>query len=330
MRHFLTVLTLMLILVINGSAEVVKTISFDDIDSIYYAFIQNPEYEINLNVKGNHQWNVSNPFVEERKKRLIVKPAREGSFAEYFSQAQWVLAEHGPEKETETYLGRLGDALVIYGYVVDFEKNPSLIKGSNPDTLMLFPLTPGKRWTSAFVYPCDDELLTNTSTREVLDTGRIVTELGTFSCAVLKTHSVDAHCNGDTVSSCRYDWVVPGMWIVASIISRDNEPHDILTRPSSVSRIIEYGERAKPQEKINFHLRATSYDDGLMIAYTLAEPAEIVLMCFDTNGRKIWTKEFDKEAGEHEFYLEGLYRSIYFVRIETSEASQTVPSELAE
>jgi hypothetical protein len=67
-----------------------------------------------------------------------------------------------------------------------------------------------------------------------------------------------------------------------------------------------------------------------MIAYTLAEPAEIVLMCFDTNGRKIWTKEFNKEAGEHEFYLEGLYRSIYFVRIETSEANQTVPSELAE
>lgn len=278
----------------------------------------------------DHLWDFSKPWGREEKVVVNVVEPDSGRFEDLFPNARMAVVEthnHGFEKEY--YLGGRKE-LLLYGigcirgdeeWALEFDR-------AEPLVLYPLPLSLGDQWLNSAQGWSGDTLIRLTYSCLVRDTGQVMTEPGIFPCLMLETEWKARYLVADRLigESTWYalQWVSDCMLLFAGMLwSRD-------TQKVHRKRMVEYSPAGKDASGEDLNLDARFTGQGILVTYTLPEPAQVTLSCFEPSGRRLWDESFEKDAGEHQYTIIGLYTGVYYVRIDAGARSQMIRTRLPE
>jgi len=319
-------------------ASGVYDLHFNHGDSAQYLVNRERVYNVDLNINGTHLWDMTVPFGSEKLETMVIAEPQTGHFGSEFPQAQWVAINYDHEEGeiNEAYMGRRENRILLYGYGDDVTRQPLLIKVSDPegDLFCLFPMVMGRAWGREWTSTVGDTTFLTNTFREVVDTGQVITEAGTFPCVVLYTRiRSTVYVLGFKVKTIvyhQYDWFADSLNTLALIRSREGEPQKNFVVAERTQRIVNFWPsdapavtEARTKDGDVFDLEAVTHPAGIRVSYTLRQAGHVHLACYDACGSRVWERSLRQGSGRHEFVLDGLGAGVYFIRLEGTDGRET-------
>lgn len=294
--------------------------------------------EVNLNINGTHVWNFSDNAITwpEIDEKTYTKNRSAGMFGYLFPEASLVSQTFSVLDTMESYFNKTNEGIFAVGFttIVLGQATPSRITQGGPARLMLFPSLLGDTWLDNYVMTSGFVNIYTLNFVEVVDTGRIITNLTTFPCVVVRMYQdIEIKLGGITIKRMhiyRYDWYVDSLTSVVQIQSRDDATNPNFTEAIRVARVKElsYYNNVGIKEKFvksedKFFVIPTA--DGLKMILELSDKTDAQLTLYDLCGRRLAKKTLvpiDLNKKEILWRM-NLNSGVYFLKLKTSQTKIT-------